>query len=1157
MRASEDVSRIRGSTVHQSSVRRKLIERKGKLRVQTTVRAGLAREGGSAGGVGAAKKPAVVANGAGGKRGIQSNPTPPAAARGEKEGEREPQPTVPGSVDEEPRGEGEGVSGHDRHRSIEPILIPRLSSHPSDPSPAPASTPADPVFPTPGLDEHTLLLASTFLSNASHFRTPFHRYDLLGLRVYRICGHPLTRGALFTLILLNMSLTYLQEKAGLSQSGLLALEFLLLTALTGHTAIELWLFPNRRKQVKSRWSQWELGEWRGVKRRLTIPLWRDKWEQGKVLILSLCFIDLLVAIAGAGSYRAARPCRAYFLAAFSTDTRTQTLQVYSTLQAMLVPFTMVILLVFFEAALAMILFHSDDPSSTYFATLSSSFYAMFAVSTTANYPDITFPAIDAYGLYSSLFFILCLSIGLYVTVSLLIAYTYTHWREQAVTAYVAKLRARDANLTNAFTLLTAGSVDKWKEERARDKAVTKDKDKEKPAAERDKEAAVSGEASTAPEEGGGEGERLLSLTSWTELYSYLHPELAPRERAILSRVFFLLLTTTSTSSCSQQDFLDLCEHLSSLSSLTYKDTLPPKTERALAIQRYFEHRYSQYGRSAVVVLEAVMCIKLFESATSSASLYSPAWPFVLDCLYCVFLCAEVSLSIYINSPQRFLSSPWKRASLTIACISLLGKCLLEFIVQPAVQDRGLTVYRVATAFRLIRVLRVPLVIKRFRLGLKSLVRVFTPLMELFIYLVIIYYVRYTPSPIPRTLVCTAAVLLTLLILSAVSLFLCAQLWAVLGQLIFAGKLDPNNPPPSIVDTSFYTSGYYRFFSFNDFASSLFTLFHLMAITNWHWTVEALQLVTTQSAFLYYLSFYFIVGICTLNLVIAYLVETLEIAVRNLSMQRADKADERRQRREAELWAQEMIDMEGEDPAARRLSSDPAESEEGEGGGVGVGVGVGSTVEGGGEGAGGVRVAPTIEKRKKRVGVFEEDAMKHAERHRGQRVDEEEDSASSMYPGINEELTGEQQAEGQGDAEGRVGEEGRPDAATSSAPPAQVGEIAQSSGGDGGGGVKAEARTSTLAAVPEMGPPPAAVVPAEVASSATAPTPSVDVATASSPSPAQVAVPPFPKSGPIVAKRVASMSGMQARPGGTTIKTQPPVAAAAAATASKGEKAAAK
>ena len=172
-------------------------------------------------------------------------------------------------------------------------------------------------------------------------------------------------------------------------------------------------------------------------------------------------------------------------------------------------------------------------------------------------------------------------------------------------------------------------------------------------------------------------------------------------------------------------------------------------------------------------------------------------------------------------------------------------------------------------------------------------------------------------------------------------------------------------------------------------------------------MDALVTVAGEGAFFYYLIFQFIICICTLNLVIAYLVETLEIAVKNLSLQRADKDDERRQRREAEQWAKEMI--EPQDDPIRRLSTDPdddptqptsAYPEDPNTPAPGV--------------VRTVTAAPTIEKRKKRIGVFEEDALKHAELHKG--GEEEENSLSlsetslSAYPGINEELTGEGETE---------------------------------------------------------------------------------------------------------------------------------------------------
>ena len=1033
-RLYDDATRIKqlappSSVPANGSTRARLIDRKPNLRVQTGRPATRSTDNNSPYTAGGTRKAALPASAK--SRGMRSKkasaltqPQPGSGTADDKDG------GLPGAVNGDMLESADpSHSGHDRHTSIMPGILPSLKSSAShsatgsvvDGSSSDAGADGKAATAS-GLSDHTLLLASTYLHNANHFLSAQHRSDLFSLRLYTAYRLLPVRLLVFGLILLNMLLSYLEEKETLQRAGLLALEFLLLVALGGWTALELYLYPHRMKQSKSRWLVWDVPWARGSRKRVTIPVWRDKWDQGKCLILAICLLDWLVEAAGGSSYRVAKPLRAYFLITYSHDTRAQTRQVFSTIQAMFIPFIMVLLLVFFETVMAMIFFHTADSAALhYFDTLHESFFSMFAVATTSIYPDITFHAIDSYGLASSFFFIFCLSIGLYVTVSLLIAYVYTTWREQAVAEYWNKLKNRETNLKNAYTLLVAGDVERWKEDRVKEKQAREKERTEKEKAEKDKAgkadkeltrvgetgsgAAEEGRASTGrgsrdsadPANTDGEegsGDKLLSLTAWSHLFAFMHPRLTTDESQILSRVFFLLLTTTSTQECSQQDFLDLCEHLQSLTSLTSKDALPQKTPLALLLQAVFEHRYAQYARSGLAVLEVVMVAEYFQQAVTSDDMYSPVWPFALDCLYAVWLCVEIGLSIYINTWQRYIASPWKRASFTIAALSIAGKVLLELIVQPAIHDPTLSVYRAVTFFRLIRVLRVPLVIKRFRLGLKSLVRVFLPLMELFIYLIIIYY-----------------------------------LWAVLGEACFGGLLDPNDPPAAILELDFYVSGYYRYFHFNDFSTSLFTLFHFMAVTNWHWTVEALMAVTTQAAFLYYLSFYFIVSICAINLVIAYLVETLEIAVKNLSMQRADKEADRRQRRDAELWAKEMIELEREEAAGtagrRRASQDSRNDDAmaGEEDGAGEAEGGVSTV------TRTITAAPTIEKRKKRIGVFEEDALKHAERNKDKLAEENEESLSrvgakdseSQYAGIDEELgTAEQEAEAaEGTAEGSL------------------------------------------------------------------------------------------------------------------------------------------
>ena len=399
-KAYEDANRLKRTptTTEAPTARKKLIDRKPNLRVQTQLRPANTARDNSPYTPGGSRPP--FGGGGGVRRDLIPRKAPlPPQAKGRAQRGSVVASSVPGSVEEDDGGrEREGTSGHDRHQSSAPSAIPELDEGQHAASAESTLTPSTSGARSSTLDAHTLLLAATFLFNASHFHSPYHRYDLLALRVYGAYRHFLTRTVVFWLIALSLLLTWLEEKSNVNQAGLLAVECLVLLCLSAHTAVELWLFPSKRKQVKHRWLQWDM-PWRGTKRRVTIPLWRDRWDQGKVLVLAISFLDLLVACSGASSYRVARPLRAYYLAAFSHDTRTQTTQVFNTIQAMAVPFVMVLLLIFFETSLAMLLFRTGDPTSSYFERLSDSFHAMFAVSTSSNFPDVVSDPSPALTLY--------------------------------------------------------------------------------------------------------------------------------------------------------------------------------------------------------------------------------------------------------------------------------------------------------------------------------------------------------------------------------------------------------------------------------------------------------------------------------------------------------------------------------------------------------------------------------------------------------------------------------------------------------------------------------------------------------------------------------------------------------------------------------------
>ena len=96
-----------------------------------------------------------------------------------------------------------------------------------------------------------------------------------------------------------------------------------------------------------------------------------------------------------------------------------------------------------------------------------------------------------------------------------------------------------------------------------------------------------------------------------------------------------------------------------------------------------------------------------------------------------------------------------------------------------------------------------------------------------------------------------------------------SVYASVGMVLFGGKVTTNS---TVLQNSTYGQSNYYSNNFNDFASSLVTLFELLVVNNWHVLMEGFVLVTTPYYRWYFISFWTIAVVVILNLVIAFVLE---------------------------------------------------------------------------------------------------------------------------------------------------------------------------------------------------------------------------------------------------------------------------------------------
>jgi len=110
-----------------------------------------------------------------------------------------------------------------------------------------------------------------------------------------------------------------------------------------------------------------------------------------------------------------------------------------------------------------------------------------------------------------------------------------------------------------------------------------------------------------------------------------------------------------------------------------------------------------------------------------------------------------------------------------------------------------------------------------------------------------------------------------------ALFCIMFLFACVGLEFFGGKIntDPSSPYSTLLSgTDFATANYYAN-NFNDLASGMMTLFDLLIVNNWFILVDGFTAVTSEWYRFYFIWFYCIGVLITLNIVVAYILDNYQ------------------------------------------------------------------------------------------------------------------------------------------------------------------------------------------------------------------------------------------------------------------------------------------
>jgi len=148
-------------------------------------------------------------------------------------------------------------------------------------------------------------------------------------------------------------------------------------------------------------------------------------------------------------------------------------------------------------------------------------------------------------------------------------------------------------------------------------------------------------------------------------------------------------------------------------------------------------------------------------------------------------------------------------------------------------------------------------------------------------------------------------------------------YATVGQQWFGGLVYTSNP--ALKGTDYANAGYWAF-NFSDFLSSMVTLFCLMVVNNWFVFADAyIKASGTQWAAAFFVSFFLIVNLTVLNILMAMILECSSIVAKH--MEEAENNDEkqsaiREYHYESVLKDVLLADEDLEDEYQRPLRSSP-------------------------------------------------------------------------------------------------------------------------------------------------------------------------------------------------------------------------------------------
>eukprot|EP01119_Soliformovum_irregulare_P004788 TRINITY_DN1589_c0_g1_i1.p1 TRINITY_DN1589_c0_g1~~TRINITY_DN1589_c0_g1_i1.p1 ORF type:complete len:765 (-),score=182.28 TRINITY_DN1589_c0_g1_i1:98-2392(-) len=274
----------------------------------------------------------------------------------------------------------------------------------------------------------------------------------------------------------------------------------------------------------------------------------------------------------------------------------------------------------------------------------------------------------------------------------------------------------------------------------------------------------------------------------------------------------------------------------------------PVISRFVNLHKLIMNPWLEYVDTVLILINATLVCWVMIDYTP------PLWAMVLDTIFLVFF---VILTLTRTFILGIWAYKWNMMDLVIAVMNIIGE-IMRYVLIDDISVSSTSYYHAAMLLNYARFIRLISSTHRARAMVGVLWKLIVMLGNFAALLIVLFYT-----------------------------------FALLGVFLFHGCLTPGNdvllnPLPNNPQNLMYNgANYYNMVTFDNFPSAMTTMFHLMVVNNWHVTAWAVFACTSRGAWFFFLIFWFTVPITMLNIIIAFVIDSLQYLYTALSDIKSD------------------------------------------------------------------------------------------------------------------------------------------------------------------------------------------------------------------------------------------------------------------------------